>query len=81
MTRALNLQIRFCSQCPYCREDRVKGWGNGVYRCEKTYDAAPNFQGGYRRIGSDEPMYKNRFNGDADFYKEAVPDWCPLPMS
>jgi hypothetical protein len=86
-TKVLHLKITVCSQCPYCREETEKGWGNGTFRCHKVYDDAPNFQCRYRRIGSDAEEYKRRINGDSeallrsadrDFYKEGIPDWCPL---
>lgn len=77
-TRVLYLEIAVCQQCPYCREEIEQGWGNDTFRCHRVYDDAPNFQGRYRRIGSDAPEYKRRINGDTDFYKESIPDWCPL---
>ncbi len=85
--KVLHLKITVCSQCPYCREETVKGWGICTFRCHYVYVDAPNFQGRYRRIGSDAEEYKRRINGDSeallrsadrDFYKEGIPDWCPL---
>ncbi|MGG6267127.1 hypothetical protein ACQ4M3_13245 [Leptolyngbya sp. AN03gr2] len=67
MSKKINLTLNTCGECPYSFESTDKGLPDGVFRCHKTYDNRPNFQGSFRRIG------------DRYQYQQQIPHWCPLP--